>query len=42
MYQSGRAEDEAKKRKAPAKSGRVVITDVVLAHDGFVLCVTVC
>ena len=26
MYQSGRAEDEAKKRKSPAKSGRVGIT----------------
>ena len=30
MYQSGRAGDEAKKRKSPAKSGRVGIT--VLAH----------
>ena len=29
MYQSGRAEDEAKKRKSPAESGRVGITDVV-------------
>ena len=26
MYQSGRAGDEAKKRKSPAKSGRVGIT----------------
>ena len=26
MYQSGRVGDEAKKRKAPAKSGRVGIT----------------
>ena len=26
MYQSGRAEDAAKKRKSPAKSGRVGIT----------------
>ena len=26
MYQSGRAWDEAKKRKSPAKSGRVGIT----------------
>ena len=30
MYQSGRAGDEAKKRKSPAKSGRVGIT--VIAH----------
>ena len=29
MYQSGRAGDEAKKRKSPAKSGRVGITDSV-------------
>ena len=28
MYQSGRAGDEAKKRKSPAKSGRVGITEV--------------
>ena len=28
MYQSGRAGDEAKKRKSPAKSGRVGITGV--------------
>ena len=28
MYQSGRARDEAKKRKSPAKSGRVGITGV--------------
>ena len=28
MYQSGRAEDEVKKRKSPAKSGRVGITVV--------------
>ena len=27
MYQGGRAGDEAKKRKCPAKSGRVGITD---------------
>ena len=27
MYQSGRAGDKAKKRKSPAKSGRVGITD---------------
>ena len=26
MYQSGRARDEAKKRKSPAKRGRVGIT----------------
>ena len=26
MYQSGRARDEAKKRKSPTKSGRVGIT----------------
>ena len=32
MYQSGRAGDEAKKRKSPAKSGRVSITDVVSAR----------
>ena len=30
MYQSGKAGDEAKKRKSPAKSGRVGIT--VIAH----------
>ena len=30
MYQSGRAGDEAKKRKSPAKSGRVGITAFVL------------
>ena len=29
MYQSGRAGDEAKKRKSPAKSGRVGITATV-------------
>ena len=29
MYQSGRAGDEAKKRKSPAKSGRVGITALV-------------
>ena len=29
MYQSGRAGDEAKKRKSPAKSGRVGITAIV-------------
>ena len=28
MYQSGRAGDETKKRKSPAKSGRVGITDI--------------
>ena len=28
MYQSGRAGDKAKKRKSPAKSGRVGITGV--------------
>ena len=28
MYQSGGAGDEAKKRKSPAKSGRVRITDI--------------
>ena len=28
MYQSGRAGDEAKKRKSPAKSGRVGVTGV--------------
>ena len=28
MYQSGRAGDEAKKRKSPAKSGRVGITEL--------------
>ena len=31
MYQSGRAGDEAKKRKSPAKSGRVGI--YVIAVD---------
>ena len=30
MYQSGRAGDEAKKRKSPAKSGRVGITVTVV------------
>ena len=29
MYQSGRAGDEAKKRKSPAKSRRVGITGIV-------------
>ena len=29
MYQSGKAGDEAKKRKSPAKSRRVGITDNV-------------
>jgi len=29
MYQSGRAGDEAKKRKSPAKSGRVGITGYI-------------
>ena len=28
MYQSGRAGDEAKKRKSPAKRGRVGITAI--------------
>ena len=32
MYQSGRAGDEAKKRKSPAKSGRVGITVVGTTH----------
>ena len=32
MYQSGRVGDQAKKRKSPAKSGRVGITDVVSAR----------
>ena len=40
MYQSGRAGDEAKKRKSPAKSGRVGITEEVssphLCHVSFV------
>ena len=36
MYQSGRAGDEAKKRKSPAKSGRVGITGT--ATDGNNLC----
>ena len=31
MYQSGRAGDEAKRRKSPAKSGRVGITGIVCA-----------
>ena len=31
MYQSGRAGDEAKKRKSPAKSGRVGITVILSA-----------
>ena len=30
MYQSGRAGDVAKKRKSPAKSGRVGITDIMM------------
>ena len=30
MYQSGRAGDEAKKRKSPAKNGRVGITVTVV------------
>ena len=29
MYQSGRVGDEAKKRKSPAKSGRVGITVII-------------
>jgi len=33
MYQSGRAGDEAKKRKSPAKSGRVGITGVIFIKD---------
>ena len=32
MYQSGRAGDEAKKRKSPAKSGRVGITVSILPY----------
>ena len=31
MYQSGRAGDEAKKRKSPAKSERVGITAIKMA-----------
>ena len=34
MYQSGRVGDEAKKRKSPAKSGRVGITETDM---GFLL-----
>ena len=30
MYQSGRAGEEAKKRKSPAKSGRFDITEIVI------------
>ena len=32
MYQSGRAGDEAKKRKSPTKSGRVGITASMYMH----------
>ena len=32
MYQSGRVGDEAKKRKSPAKSGRVGITVLFMLH----------
>ena len=32
MYQSGRAGDETKKRKSPAKSGRVGITVLFMLH----------
>ena len=35
MYQSGRAGDEAKKRKFPAKSGRVSITDYYTSSNFF-------
>ena len=37
MYQSGRAGDEAKKRKSPAKSGRVGITGL-----GHLWCIEQC
>ena len=33
MYQSGRAGDEAKKRKSPAKSGRVGISELLGGPD---------
>ena len=33
-YQSGRAGDEAKKRKSPAKSGRVGIYDIGTPDQG--------
>ena len=33
MYQSGRAGDEAKKQKSPAKSGRVGITGNLLQSN---------
>ena len=33
MYQSGRAGDEAKKRKSPAKSGRVGITTSIKSEQ---------
>ena len=33
MYQSGRAGDEAKKRKSPAKSGRVGITAIAARYS---------
>ena len=36
MYQSGRAGDEAKRRKSPAKSGRVGITGIVC--QGSIIC----
>ena len=35
MYQSGRAVDEAKKRKCPAKSGRAGITGPYMAQVKF-------
>ena len=35
MYQSGRAGDEAKKRKSPAKSGRVGITVIYVNAQDF-------
>ena len=50
MYQSGRAGDEAKKHKSPAKSGRVGITVILIlsiappeamATDGFSLMLSV-
>ena len=37
MYQSGRVGDEAKKRKSPAKSGRVGITGDVNLCDVVIL-----
>ena len=35
MYQSGRTGDEAKKRKSPAKSGRVGITVIYVNAQDF-------